>query len=111
MYMCESDLLLPVAGLSLMFTPANTYREKLESIKSEGTLLEKKSRTVLDSLVRTILSQNTTDTLSARAFQSLKDSFPTYKAVLTAPVADVEVKATNTSLFLLLAPFLSLLSP
>ena len=82
--------------------------------------MEKKSRTVLDSLVRTILSQNTTDTLSARAFQvrmdndnddddrglrtllthvcfrlacsqSLKDSFPTYKTLLAAPVADVEV--------------------
>lgn len=36
------------------------------------TLLEKRSQTVLDSLVRTILSQNTTDTLSKRAFDSLK---------------------------------------
>lgn len=40
------------------------------------TLLEKRSQTVLDSLVRTILSQNTTDTLSKRAFDSLKVKQP-----------------------------------
>ena len=45
--------------------------------------------TVLDALVRTILSQNTTDVTSLRAFQSLKRSFPTYRRVLevTPPAA------------------------
>lgn len=42
----------------------------------DGTLLEKRSQSVLDSLVRTILSQNTTDTLSKKAFDSLKVSCP-----------------------------------
>ncbi|MCO5602512.1 hypothetical protein L7F22_056645 [Adiantum nelumboides] len=38
-------------------------------------------RTVLDSLVGTMLSQNTTDTNSRRAFASLKERFPTWEAV------------------------------
>jgi endonuclease-3 len=36
---------------------------------------------VLDSLVRTILSQNTTDKTSRLAFLSLKEAFPTWRAV------------------------------
>mmetsp|Transcript_6298 Transcript_6298/g.18067 ORF Transcript_6298/g.18067 Transcript_6298/m.18067 type:complete len:395 (-) Transcript_6298:94-1278(-) len=47
-------------------------------------------RTVLDSLVRTILSQNTTDTTSKRAFLQLKASFPTWDEVLHAPDGAVE---------------------
>lgn len=39
---------------------------------------------VLDSLVRTILSQNTTDTNSKRAFASLKLAFPTWEDVRAA---------------------------
>lgn len=38
-------------------------------------------RTVLDSLVGTILSQNTTDNNSKRAFASLKQAFPTWEEV------------------------------
>jgi len=45
---------------------------------------------VLDSLVRTILSQNTTDKTSRVAFASLKEHFPTYKAVLEGAQEDVE---------------------
>lgn len=45
---------------------------------------------VLDSLVRTMLSQNTTDITSIRAFRSLKAKFPTWEAVLEAPDAEVE---------------------
>lgn len=44
---------------------------------------------VLDSLVRTILSQNTTDKTSIRAFASLKETFPDWEAVRTADVGDV----------------------
>lgn len=47
-------------------------------------------RTVLDSLVRTILSQNTTDTNSVRAFKSLKAQFPAWESVRTAPEGAVE---------------------
>lgn len=45
---------------------------------------------VLDSLVRTILSQNTTDATSCRAFRSLKGALPTWEQVRTAPVGVVE---------------------
>ncbi|KAL4430892.1 hypothetical protein ABPG75_006148 [Micractinium tetrahymenae] len=46
-------------------------------------------RSVLDSLVRTLLSQNTTDITSGRAFATLKQRFPTWEAVRAAPAADV----------------------
>jgi endonuclease-3 len=46
-------------------------------------------RSVLDSLVRTLLSQNTTDKTSARAFATLKERFPDWQAVRHAPMADV----------------------
>ena len=42
------------------------------------------TRSLLDSLCRTILSQNTTDTTSAKAFANLKAKLPTWKAVLEA---------------------------
>ena len=42
--------------------------------------------TVLDSLVSTILSQNTTDKTSHKAFSSLKKSFPTWESVRTGKV-------------------------
>ena len=45
---------------------------------------------VLDSLVRTILSQNTTDATSIRAFRSLKTALPTWEQVRTADVGIVE---------------------
>ena len=45
---------------------------------------------VMDSLVRTILSQNTTDKTSRVAFASLKKTFPTYKSVLSAAPGAVE---------------------
>jgi endonuclease-3 len=66
-------------------------RDKLEeNCSGQGTLLEKRARSVLDSLVRTILSQNTTDALSKRAFDNLKKHFPTYKQVLAAKPGEVE---------------------
>jgi len=40
----------------------------------------------LDVLVETILSQNTSDTNSGRAFSSLRSAFPTWEAVSKAPV-------------------------
>jgi len=46
---------------------------------------------VLDSLVRTILSQNTTDKNSRKAYFELKTCFPTWKEVLAA--SDESVRA------------------
>ncbi len=44
----------------------------------------------LDTLVETVLSQNTSDTNSGRAFRSLKATFPSWRAVETAPPRAVE---------------------
>lgn len=49
-------------------------------------------RSVLDSLIATMLSQNTTDTTSARAFAQLKAAFPTWEQVRTADAAAVELQ-------------------
>jgi len=46
---------------------------------------ERDGWSLLDSLCRTILSQNTTDKTSARAFATLKMTLPTWKEVLNAP--------------------------
>lgn len=46
-------------------------------------------RSVLDGLVGTILSQNTSDVNSHRAFQQLKETFPTWEEVRRAPLGDV----------------------
>ena len=46
-------------------------------------------RSVLDSLVRTMLSQNTTDITSKRAFDALKVAFPTWEEARVAPVEAV----------------------
>ena len=47
-------------------------------------------RPVLDALVRTILSQNTTDKTSLIAFQNLKAVCPTWKSVLAADDSIIE---------------------
>lgn len=43
----------------------------------------------VDELVATILSQHTSDRNTERAFASLRASFPTWHAVISAPTADV----------------------
>jgi len=48
------------------------------------------TNSVLDSLVRTMLSQNTTDKNSRVAFASLKKTFPTWKRVYEAQPAAIE---------------------
>lgn len=63
------------------------------SVGASNTGLEKAARSpqsVLDSLVRTMLSQNTTDKTSLRAFLSLKAAFPTWEEVMAAPSRAVE---------------------
>lgn len=57
-----------------------------------------KSLSVLDNLVATILSQNTTDKNSWPAFLRLKEAFPTWDAVRTAPVADVAAAIKSAGL-------------
>jgi endonuclease-3 len=43
----------------------------------------------LDELILTFLSQNTSDVNSGRAFQALKARYPTWQAVLDAPVGEL----------------------
>jgi len=47
------------------------------------------SRDLVDTLVMTILSQNTTDRNSERAFRRLRERFPTWEAVMEAPPGEV----------------------
>ena len=54
-----------------------------------ATQEEHQIQSVLDSLVRTILSQNTTDVTSHKAFASLKARFPTWDSVRTGDPAGV----------------------
>jgi endonuclease III len=46
--------------------------------------------TALDSLIGTILSQNTTDANSGKAFAQLREAYPTYQHVLDAPVEELK---------------------
>jgi len=47
------------------------------------------ARTLLDALVETILSQNTTDANSSRAFRALRQRYPRWHDVLAAPTGDI----------------------
>lgn len=55
-----------------------------------STLLESWKGKPTDVLVATILSQATNDTLSSRALDALKSSYPTWEDVLAADPAEVE---------------------
>ncbi|KAJ6339868.1 hypothetical protein OIU77_007752 [Salix suchowensis] len=51
---------------------------------------EEEEESVLDGLVKTVLSQNTTEVNSQRAFLNLKSAFPTWENVLAAESKFVE---------------------
>ncbi|KAL3698953.1 hypothetical protein R1sor_016975 [Riccia sorocarpa] len=66
---------------------------QVETVKDEVAIPTGHPRgrtTVLDSVVGTILSQNTTDNNSRRAFASLKSKYPTWEEVLKADPKGVE---------------------
>ncbi|MEM6282318.1 MAG: endonuclease III [Chloroflexota bacterium] len=66
------------------------YPEVAKLVEQEyGRRKWRKRGTALDTLIGTILSQNTTDKNSGRAFQNLKDTYPTYMDVLNADVDDL----------------------
>lgn len=54
--------------------------------------IQKKQRkgNLLDVLIATVLSQNTNDVLSLKAFKSLKTSLPTWESVYSAPANKIE---------------------
>ncbi|KAK3406723.1 putative DNA glycosylase At3g47830 [Eucalyptus grandis] len=53
-------------------------------------LVGEEEESVLDGLVKTVLSQNTTDVNSQRAFASLKSAFPSWEDVLAAESTCIE---------------------
>ncbi len=57
------------------------YRAHAELATLHGRFSHGHQGSVLDSLVRTMLSQNTTDVTSARAFAQFKKRFPNYEKV------------------------------
>ena len=57
--------------------------------KAQGPFEEKPRLPILDELVVTVLSQHTSDINRDRAFTRLKERFPTWDQVLTAPVEEV----------------------
>ena len=58
----------------------------------------------LDELIATILSQNTSDTNSGRAFDALKASFPSWEATMRAPVRRVAAAIRSAGLANIKAP-------
>lgn len=69
-----------------------TLVQKIEQLLREqyGFPKKKTSAEPLDVLVQTILSQNTTDANSHRAFERLRDRFDQWDAVMLAPVGQIE---------------------
>ncbi|XP_051116914.1 putative DNA glycosylase At3g47830 [Andrographis paniculata] len=65
---------------------AKPYQNTQQLPEEDGEEIE----TVLDGLVRTVLSQNTTELNSERAFASLKKAFPTWENVLAADSKCIE---------------------
>jgi len=64
--------------------------EVIELLEQEyGPRKWQPDRDPIDVLIGTILSQNTSDTNSGRAFASLKASFDSWKAVASAPVEHI----------------------
>jgi endonuclease-3 len=58
-------------------------------LKFHGKPALKPRLPIVDELILTVLSQNTSDTNRDRAYSSLKKRFPTWEEVLHAPVEDV----------------------
>jgi len=54
-----------------------------------GTLKQDYNENPLDILIQTILSQNTSDVNSHRAYNKLIEKFPSWKAVLNADIDDI----------------------
>src|ERR1700749_282766 len=63
-------------------------RERLREMY--GVQVNVPNRRPIDELVLTILSQHTNDRNSGRAFELLRQRFPTWEEVRDAPVAEVE---------------------
>jgi endonuclease-3 len=75
----------------------NTHKALKKKVKEINDILERQlgvpepqgDRKPLDSLVRTILSQNTNDTNSGSAYSNLRKRFPSWEDVLEADVEEI----------------------
>ncbi|XP_021900883.1 putative DNA glycosylase At3g47830 isoform X2 [Carica papaya] len=61
-----------------------------DAVKSQTSVEHEHEESVLDGLVKTVLSQNTTEVNSQRAFASLRAAFPTWDDVLAAEPKSIE---------------------
>uniref|UniRef100_M4EY92 HhH-GPD domain-containing protein n=2 Tax=Brassica campestris TaxID=3711 RepID=M4EY92_BRACM len=82
------DALLSLHGFPPEF--ASYRRQRLRSLDGHDTQCSVDSESVLDGLVKILLSQNTTEANSQRAFASLKAAFPKWEDVLVAEPNSVE---------------------
>ncbi|CAF2151906.1 hypothetical protein HID58_002254 [Brassica napus] len=82
------DALLSLHGFPAEF--ASYRRQRLRSLDGHDTQCSVDSESVLDGLVKILLSQNTTEANSQRAFASLKAAFPKWEDVLVAEPNSVE---------------------
>ncbi len=65
-------------------------------VENYGDIIHERRLPPIDELVLTILSQNTTDINSRRAFESLRERFGSWEEILEAPEEDV-AEAINCS--------------
>lgn len=86
------DALLSLHGFPAEF--ASYRRQRLRSLDGHDTQCsvdsDEEEESVLDGLVKILLSQNTTEANSQRAFASLKAAFPKWEDVLVAEPNSVE---------------------
>ncbi|KAM2076178.1 hypothetical protein ACFX1T_038956 [Malus domestica] len=85
------DELLAFHGFPEEF--AEYRKQRLMALETDGAMNSEPSdrkESVLDGLVRTLLSQNTTEVNSQKAFASLKSAFPTWEDVLGADSNSIE---------------------
>ncbi|VVB15859.1 unnamed protein product [Arabis nemorensis] len=85
------DALFSLHGFPPEF--ASYRRQRLRSFSAVDATTEKESEideSVLDGLVKILLSQNTTEVNSQRAFASLKAAFPRWEQVLVAESKSIE---------------------
>jgi len=72
------------AGLSMLHPEVTQRNEEILASCGAGSTM------ILDSVISTLLSQNTTEKNSREAFGTLKENYPTWTAVLNADDAEVE---------------------
>jgi endonuclease-3 len=76
--------------LKLTISPVKLKRAEALLQEQWGTVRRKPRRDPLEELILTILSQNTSDFNSGRAFLSLRQRFSDWEAVRLAPLAEIE---------------------